>query len=187
MDDESDSESDSDSVTTPPRHHLRPLPLQHPSNTRTDARRGVEYNPGTPLNISTQHTTARNTQFHQNTPPNISTQHTPSTNNQNQPNTPTQPTKLLISLINVCGVKNRKKSVKFYKFINNYDVILMTETKLNELDRIDFPGFKLITITRRSTDAGLMLAQRLRRWTNINQALEQIIPTAVSVACLVVI
>ena len=40
--------------------------------------------------------------------------------------------------------------------------------------------------TRRSTD-GLMLAQRLRRWTNINQALVQIIPTAVSVARLVVI
>ena len=41
--------------------------------------------------------------------------------------------------------------------------------------------------TRRSTDAGLILAQRLRRWTNINQALVQIIPTAVSVARLVVI
>ena len=41
--------------------------------------------------------------------------------------------------------------------------------------------------TRRSTDAGLMLGQRLRRWTNINQALVQIIPTAVSVARLVVI
>ena len=39
--------------------------------------------------------------------------------------------------------------------------------------------------TRRSTDAGLMLAQRLRRCTNINQALLQI--TAVFVACLVVI
>ena len=39
--------------------------------------------------------------------------------------------------------------------------------------------------TRRSTDAGLMLAQRLRRCTNINQALVQI--TAVFVACLVVI
>ena len=41
--------------------------------------------------------------------------------------------------------------------------------------------------TRRSTDAELMLAQRLRRWTNIIQALVQIIPTAVSVALLVVI
>ena len=41
--------------------------------------------------------------------------------------------------------------------------------------------------TRRSTDAELMLAQRLRRWTNIEQALVQIIPTAVSVALLVVI
>ena len=42
--------------------------------------------------------------------------------------------------------------------------------------------------TRRSTDAGLMLAQRMRRWTNIiKQALVQIIPTAVSVALLVVI
>ena len=39
--------------------------------------------------------------------------------------------------------------------------------------------------TIRSTDAGLMLAQRLRRYTNINQALVQI--TAVFVACLVVI
>ena len=104
--------------------------------------------PGTPLNISTQHTTTMNTQFHQNTPPNISTQHTPSTNSQNQQNTPTQPTKLLISLINVCGVKTRMKSVEFYNFINNYDVILMTKTKLEELDQIAFPGFKLITKNR---------------------------------------
>ena len=37
---------------------------------------------------------------------------------------------------------------------------------------------------RRSTNAELMLAQRLRRWTNINQALVQIIPTAVSAALL---
>ena len=41
--------------------------------------------------------------------------------------------------------------------------------------------------TRRSTDAELLLAQRLRRWTNINQASVQIIPTAVSAALLVVI
>ena len=39
--------------------------------------------------------------------------------------------------------------------------------------------------TRRSTGAGLMLAQRLRRCNNINQALVQI--TAVFVACLIVI
>ena len=39
----------------------------------------------------------------------------------------------------------------------------------------------------RSKDAGLMLAQRLRRWTNINQTFVQNIPTAVSVARLVVI
>ena len=39
--------------------------------------------------------------------------------------------------------------------------------------------------TRRSTDAGYMLPQRLRRYTNINQALVQI--TAVFVVCLVVI
>ena len=39
----------------------------------------------------------------------------------------------------------------------------------------------------RSPDAGLMLAQPLRRWTNINQTLVQIIPTAVSVARLFVI
>ena len=46
-----------------------------------------------------------------------------------------------------------------------------------------YPLFAANTI--RSTDAGLMLAQRLRRYTNINQALVQI--TAVFVACLVVI
>ena len=32
------------------------------------------------------------------------------------------------------------KSVEFYNFINNYDVILMTETKLDELDQIAFPA-----------------------------------------------
>ena len=39
--------------------------------------------------------------------------------------------------------------------------------------------------TRRSTDAGLMLSQRLRRCTNNNQALVQI--TTVFVVCRVVI
>ena len=38
--------------------------------------------------------------------------------------------------------------------------------------------------TRRSTDAGLMLTQRLRRCSNIKQALQI---TALFVACLVVI
>ena len=37
------------------------------------------------------------------------------------------------------------KSVEFYNFINNYDVIMMKETKLDELEQIAFPGFKLIT------------------------------------------
>ena len=50
------------------------------------------------------------------------------------------------------------KSVEFYNFINNHDVILMTETKLDELDQIAFPGFKLITKNRlfkRKTSGGL--------------------------------
>ena len=33
----------------------------------------------------------------------------------------------------------------FYDFLNKRDIIMMTETKLDEIDDLTFPGFTLIT------------------------------------------
>ena len=47
--------------------------------------------------------------------------------------------------INVFGLKSRMKCVDFYDFLNKRDIIMMTETKLDEIDDLTFPGFTLIT------------------------------------------
>ena len=41
------------------------------------------------------------------------------------------------------------KCVDFYDFLNKHDIIMMTETKLDEIDDLTFPGFKLITKNRK--------------------------------------
>ena len=41
------------------------------------------------------------------------------------------------------------KCVEFFDFLNKHDMIMMTETKLDDIDDLTFPGFKLITKNRK--------------------------------------
>ena len=48
----------------------------------------------------------------------------------------------------LCGIKTRPKWEAFHVFIQNFDIIVMTETKLDSLDDITVPGFRLYTKNR---------------------------------------
>ena len=39
--------------------------------------------------------------------------------------------------------------MEFFDFLNKYDIIMMTETKLDDIDDRTFPGFKRITKNRK--------------------------------------
>ena len=41
------------------------------------------------------------------------------------------------------------KCVGFFDFLNKHDIIMMTETKLDDIDDLTSPGFKLITKNRK--------------------------------------
>ena len=61
----------------------------------------------------------------------------------------TAKTELSVVHINVCGLKSRMKCVEFFDFLNKYDIIMMTKTKLDDIDDLTFSVFKLITKNRK--------------------------------------
>ena len=54
-----------------------------------------------------------------------------------------------MTLINVCGLKTRLKNAEFSEYINKFDIILLTETKLDNLDDISVPRFHLMNKNRK--------------------------------------
>ena len=58
-------------------------------------------------------------------------------------------TELSVVHTNACGLKSRMKCVEFFDFLNKHDIIMLTETKLDNIDDLTFPGFKLITKNRK--------------------------------------
>ena len=60
------------------------------------------------------------------------------------------PANISTVLINsgLCGIKTRPKGEAFHVFIQNFDIIVMTETKLDSLGDITVPGFRLYTKTQ---------------------------------------
>lgn len=58
-------------------------------------------------------------------------------------------TKLTLLLINVCGLKSKLKSIDFEEYIQPYDLIFLTETKLDDLDEININGFDIIYKNRK--------------------------------------
>ena len=109
------------------------------------------------MSSATRHTSENLNTAHYNYEHSISPEHTSehfnTTHPINEKSKSTEHTNTINKTFNLAykcsGVKTRMKSVEFYNFINNYDVILMTESKLDKLDQITFPGFKLITKNRR--------------------------------------
>ena len=53
-----------------------------------------------------------------------------------------------VTVINVCGLKTRLKCEEFHVFLQTFDIIVITETKLDSLDDITVPGFRLYTKNR---------------------------------------
>ena len=47
--------------------------------------------------------------------------------------------------LNVCGLKSKLRFPDFYDFIMGYNIVLLTETKLDEMDSIEIPGFNIFT------------------------------------------
>ena len=51
--------------------------------------------------------------------------------------------------LNVCGLKSKLRFPDFNDFIMGYDIVLLTETKLDEMDSIEIPGFNIFTKNRK--------------------------------------
>jgi hypothetical protein len=58
---------------------------------------------------------------------------------------------LRVLLLNVCGVRSKLKGVELENCINEYDIIMLTETKLCDASSasIRIPGYKLIPNNRK--------------------------------------
>ena len=46
-----------------------------------------------------------------------------------------------ILTINVCGLKRRIQYPEFLELVNDYDILCFVETKTDDVDEIDLPGF----------------------------------------------
>ena len=54
-----------------------------------------------------------------------------------------------IVYLNVCGLKTRLCFPEFLHFISQYDILCFVETKLDDIDKIDIPGYTLYTNNRK--------------------------------------
>ena len=51
--------------------------------------------------------------------------------------------------LNVCGIRRKLQYPEFRELISNYDLFCVTESKLDNYDIVDVPGYKFISQTRR--------------------------------------
>ena len=51
--------------------------------------------------------------------------------------------------LNVCGMRRKLQYPEFRELIRNYDLFCVTESKLDNYDIVDVPGYKFISQTRR--------------------------------------
>ena len=59
---------------------------------------------------------------------------------------------IAVTLINVCGLKTRFKNAEFSEYINKFAIIILTETKLDNLDDISVPGFHLMNKKKKAQE-----------------------------------
>jgi exonuclease III len=50
-------------------------------------------------------------------------------------------TKYVFVYFNVCGLKRRIQYPEFLELVNDYDILCFVETKTDDVDEIDLPGF----------------------------------------------
>jgi hypothetical protein len=60
-----------------------------------------------------------------------------------------KPDKLRKGCLNVCGLKRRSNYIEFIELVNNYDLFIVTETKLDVYDQIYLSGYSYVNIPRK--------------------------------------
>ena len=70
-------------------------------------------------------------------------------------------TELKLLSLNVCGIRSKLNYPEFINLINSYDIVGVQETKTDELDTVDIPGYKAFLNNRscisRSRSGGIGL------------------------------
>ena len=56
-------------------------------------------------------------------------------------------TRLNFLSINVCGLISKLNCPEFISLVNNYDIVGLKETKLDDIDTINIPGYTAFSIT----------------------------------------
>ena len=60
------------------------------------------------------------------------------------------PVKLKILSLNVCGLISKLCNPDFISYLGLYDIICLTETKLDQYDDVSLVGYKLLPLVNRS-------------------------------------
>eukprot|EP00745_Piridium_sociabile_P022928 TRINITY_DN35768_c1_g1_i1.p1 TRINITY_DN35768_c1_g1~~TRINITY_DN35768_c1_g1_i1.p1 ORF type:complete len:178 (-),score=27.35 TRINITY_DN35768_c1_g1_i1:27-560(-) len=55
--------------------------------------------------------------------------------------------KMSVLALNVCGLRRKMLSPDLLQLINDYDVVVLSETKLDDMDRINIPGFTVFYLS----------------------------------------
>ena len=56
---------------------------------------------------------------------------------------------LTVVSLNVCGLKSKLNCPDFMNFLHDYDVICIQESRLDDVDKIIVPGYKIFTHNRK--------------------------------------
>ena len=60
-------------------------------------------------------------------------------------------TNITLCAINVCGLNSKLKYKTLQEYINNIDIIRLTETKYNKIEENEIKGYKYFVMHRKST------------------------------------
>jgi len=73
---------------------------------------------------------------------------------------------LKFAVLNICGLMNKLKYIETQEFIQNYDIVGLVETKLDNYDTVQIKGYKFISLNRqvcrrKSGGIGLLVKESL--------------------------
>ena len=57
--------------------------------------------------------------------------------------------KLIFLSINICGLKSKLRFSEFKNLINSYDIVRVQESKLDDLDSVQLPGYEIVFKNRK--------------------------------------
>lgn len=77
---------------------------------------------------------------------------------------------LNVALLNVCGLKTKLKVPDFGNFAQKFEIVCLTETKLDEVDTVDLPGYVLFRkdrIKKKRASGGVAFCANIVHKVNI--------------------